>query len=213
MTRTEFLREIASQHSEIIGACFYVATGDIVQRGLSAILQEEEIQRLGDHLLKMQRLGQQNGLDVDCSYFQFDKYTVITMPVAHLEAHVLIILCEPYVNHSLVGTTVALLAVDLEEGQRRTGTSRSLFSRKSSRKKKKPAAGDSLQPLLAAIEQALAAEVGPIAPIITQDHAQRWTQKGPLQRNRLPELIELLAKEIGNPAKAKDFRLRVNHLF
>ena len=135
------------------------------------------------------------------------------MPVDHLEDQVLIILCEPYVNHAVVSTTVALLAVDLEEGQLRTGPSRSFFSRKSSRKEKKPAAGSFLQPILDAIEQALAAEVGPIAPIIMQERVQQWARKGPLQQNRLPELIELLAKEIGNPAKARDFRLRVNHLF
>ena len=56
---------------------------------------------------------------------------------------------------------------------------------------------------------ALAFVVGPMADMVFDDNVALWTQKKLASTSRLPELIEMLAGEIGDDSAA-EFKERVN---
>jgi hypothetical protein len=63
--------------------------------------------------------------------------------------------------------------------------------------------------LLKQVRGALAFVIGPMADMVFDESVALWTQKNPASTSRLPDLIEMLASEIGSDS-AVEFREKIN---
>ncbi|MFC1523964.1 hypothetical protein ACFL6N_04155 [Thermodesulfobacteriota bacterium] len=70
----------------------------------------------------------------------------------------------------------------------------------------------SLADILRQLQEALIKVIGPFGGIVMHDSLEKWTQDGPCDTSRLPELADMLCLEIDHEKLEKEFRLAVNGL-
>jgi hypothetical protein len=58
-------------------------------------------------------------------------------------------------------------------------------------------------------QDSLALAIGPISEMVIKDTVEIWAQNGECSQARLPELVEMLVKEIDDPSLEAEFKLAV----
>jgi len=69
-----------------------------------------------------------------------------------------------------------------------------------------------IAPQLQGLQSALAKFLGPMAKIIFIECVEKWVQVHQPVKAALPQLVNIVVKEIDDPAKGEEFRQRVSHL-
>jgi predicted regulator of Ras-like GTPase activity (Roadblock/LC7/MglB family) len=67
-----------------------------------------------------------------------------------------------------------------------------------------------VSPYLQGMQTTLAKFLGPMAKIIFLECVERWLQDQQPVKSALPQLVDIVAAEIGDPAKISDYRQRVS---
>jgi hypothetical protein len=60
------------------------------------------------------------------------------------------------------------------------------------------------------MQTTLAKFLGPMAKIIFLECVEKWLQDQQPAKSTLPQLVDIVAAEIGDPAKTSDYRQRVS---
>jgi hypothetical protein len=145
-------------------------------------------------------------MDVQTIALRFDVFTIMTMPVD--SETILLIACESWGNCSLVATTISMLTGELQDRLTRESTPIPDIKEIAAKSDDGQEAARTAS-LLKQVRGALAFVVGPMADMVFDDNVALWTQKENAGSSRLPELIEMLAGEIGEDS-AGEFREKVN---
>ncbi len=189
----------------VTGSCIFDKKEGSLCKDLQPELTEKHVQTVGIHLIRLLQMGSMAGLSIASSHFRFDRFTVIGIPLDH--DTVLMTICDSQANCSLVSTTAAMLAADMRDDLKRDLSSPALEVVKENKKEHDEGDGEEtfLQILLDEVEEALAKAIGPVAPVVMQDYLARWRKTGPADTARVPQLVDMLIREIGNPELARKF--------
>jgi len=204
----EVLNEIAVLPG-VVGSCLFSKERGQIYSGLPPLFTDESILTIANRVTRLVQMGGMVDMDVQTIALRYDIYTIMTMPVD--SDTLLVIACESRSNCSLIATTISMLAGELQSRLAKLAKepTPSLDSQEIAGKSDTGQEAEKTASLLKQVRGALAFVVGPMADMVFDDNVALWTQKKPASPSRLPELIEMLAGEIGNDSAA-EFKERVN---
>ena len=190
----------------VVGSCIYSKERGQVCSGLPPSFTDESILTIANRVTRLVQMGVMVDMDVQTIALRYDMYTIMAMSLDG--DTLLLIACESRSNCSLIATTISMLAGELQSRLAKDSTP------SPDRKETTGKAGDGNEAertasLLKQVRGALAFVVGPMADMVFDDNVALWTQKKPAGMSRLPELIEMLAGEIGDDSAA-EFKEKVN---
>jgi hypothetical protein len=215
----ELLRELYAMPG-VIEACVFEKSGSLFCQGLRSIHSKDVLCKAGTHFTRLLQMGMITSLKIDSCHFLFDRFAVIGIPVD--TDIILLILCETNVNSSLIASTGKMLTGEIREVWIDNAFQEDVMS--SSRKplpesvpdlveEMDESAGEQdMELLYSELEEVLAFLIGPVAAIMMQEVLVRWRKAGTPNRNRLTELIEMLAREIGDVELEKEFISQISHI-
>jgi hypothetical protein len=215
----------------VFGCFVYSDQQKLIGAKLPPIFKENTVNTIGNLLTRTLKMGSMTNLDISGLEFKFDVSLLIIKPIVN--GTVLAMICEPGVNRSLVKMTLGMLLNDLQNALLDKPASPRIASPSASPsasevvqpqkdtsptppqpvQQKKEKIDAALTPFLEKINEALAYTIGPIAEQIMQDIVETWTQNGPASKQRLPDLANLLCKEINDKNLEKEFMDQVSPLF
>ena len=192
----------------VVGSCLFSKERGQICSGLPPSFTDEAVLTIANRVTRLVQMGGMVDMDVQTIALRYDIYTIMTMPVD--SDTLLVIACESRSNCSLIATTISMLAGEL---QSRLAKARSPHPvpdiKEIAGKSDDGQEAERTASLLKQVRGALAFVVGPMADMVFDDNVALWTQKKPASTSRLPELIEMLAGEIGNDSAA-EFKEKVN---
>jgi predicted regulator of Ras-like GTPase activity (Roadblock/LC7/MglB family) len=161
---------------------------------------------------KLAGLGDYTG-GVKMADFRFQNGRIVAKPV---DGGCLVILCESTVN---LQALIISLNVAIKQVERILKTVDSAPQQTQAAPKAAPSSKASpqdliekgaLSPYLQGMQTTLAKFLGPMAKIIFLECVEKWLQEQQPAKSTLPQLVDIVAAEIGDPAKTSDYRQRVS---
>ncbi|MFH2124759.1 MAG: hypothetical protein ABIJ50_14920 [Pseudomonadota bacterium] len=210
----------------VFGCFVYTGNQELAAAKLPPIFKDNTIKTMGNLLTRTIKMGTMANLDMASIEFKFDVSLLIVKPLA--EGAILVIVCEPAVNKSLINMTLSMLIHDIQSAvnkgpaatvqspvqpvsmQSQTVTTSSAEPVQERREAEIDAA---LAPTLEAIKDALAYAIGPIAGQVMRDIIETWAQQGPTSKQQLPALATLLCEEINDKELEAEFMSQIRPLF
>jgi hypothetical protein len=204
-----FMKNILNEIDElpgVVGSCLFSKERGQICSGLPPAFTDETVLDIANRVTRLVQMGVIVDMDVQSIALRFDIYTIMTMTVD--AETLLLIACEAWGNCSLIATTTSMLTGELQA---------SLTQELAPDPDKKESAGKSdddqeaarTESLLKQVRGALAYVIGPMADMVFDDNVALWTQKNAAGTSRLPELIEMVAGEIGDDSAA-EFKEKAN---
>lgn len=194
----------------VIGSCMFVRGEGMLLSSLPDFFTEVMVEEAANNIGRMMQMAEVKGLDPQTMSIHYDKFDIIAMPVN--SSTILLVLCEPGSNTSLVSTTARMLGPELEK----------MLNQVPKPEKEPPAARpptkskenqDSIDKktshALSSIKQALFDTVGPIADMVYDECLERWTTDNPPDVSRIFELIGCISGEIDNPELFDEFKEKI----
>lgn len=192
-----FLQEITIL-PKVLGCFVYSGNLEIAGSKLPPVFQKQAAVTIGNLLSRTMQLATLASLDLSSLEISYRDSLLLIRPLD--DGATLILICEPGVNKSLINMTIDMLADELNQSltavppPKRTSIVEEL------------AASDStLQPILAGCSSALTEAIGPIASVILEDCLNDWKETEPATVERIPELVQLLSREIDDKQRRRDF--------
>ncbi len=209
----------------VFGCFVYTGNQELAAAKLPPIFKENTIKTMGNLLTRTIKMGTMANLDMASIEFKFDVSLLIVKPLA--EGAILVMVCEPAVNKSLINMTLSMLINDIQTAvnkgpaaitqsshQPEGGMQAQTAPSQEPVQQHKEAEIDSvLAPILEQIKDALAYAIGPIAGQVMKDIIELWAQQGPTSKQQLPALATLLCQEINDKELETEFMSQVRPLF
>lgn len=193
----------------VSGTCIFDKSAGALCSEFKADLPVDLTENVGIHFVRLMQMGSMNSLDIKSAHFRFDRYIVVGLPLE--TGAILLAICDADANSSLVATTAAMLAEDMRDELANFDVEPATAS-SDKRSVSAENSASALQPQLEKIEDALAGAIGPVAGVVLADYINRWKQNGDPEPSRLPELVAMLADEIGDPELVREFQVQVKPL-
>ncbi|MBA3005095.1 MAG: hypothetical protein KKB91_07425 [Proteobacteria bacterium] len=211
----------------VFGCFVYTGNQELAAAKLPPIFKENTIKTMGNLLTRTIKMGTMANLDMASIEFKFDVSLLIIKPLA--EGAILVMVCEPAVNKSLINMTLSMLINDIQtavnkgpaaiaqapaqpEGGMQAQTAPAL-SQAAVPKHQEAEIDAALAPILEQIKNALAYAIGPIAGQVMKDIIEVWAQQGPTSKQQLPSLATLLCQEINDKELETEFMSQIRPLF
>lgn len=195
----------------VFGCFVYTGNQELAAAKLPPIFKENTIKTMGNLLTRTIKMGALANLDIETIEFKFDVSLIIIKPLE--QGAILVMVCEPVVNKSLINMTTAMLINDIQasinRGPVQVQTQAATAPRQEQPKKHEAEIDAALAPILESIKDALAYAIGPIAGQVMLAAIETWAQQGPTSKQRLPDLTTLLCKEINDRELEKEFRAQI----
>ncbi|MBU1986271.1 MAG: hypothetical protein KJ846_03490 [Proteobacteria bacterium] len=212
----------------VFGCFVYTGNQELAAAKLPPIFKENTIRTMGNLLTRTIMMGTMANLDMASIEFKFDVSLLIVNPLA--EGAILVMVCEPAVNKSLINMTLSMLINDIQnavnkgpatiaqspsqpEGGMQAQTATAPPSQEPVQKHQEAEIDAALAPILEQIKDALAYAIGPIAGQVMKDIIEIWAQKGPTSKQQLPGLATLLCQEINDKELETEFMSQIRPLF
>ncbi len=202
----------------VFGCFVYTGNQELAAAKLPPIFKDNTIATMGNLLTRTIKMGAMANLDIGAIEFKFDVSLIIVKPLE--QGAILVMICEPAVNKSLINMTTAMLIGDIQATinkgpvQAQKNQAQVTTAPRQEQPKKQEAEIDAaLAPILENIKDALAYAIGPIAGQIMLATIETWAQQGPTSKQRLPDLTALLCKEINDKKLEKEFMAQIKSFF
>ncbi len=204
----------------VLGCFVYNDKQQIAGSKMPPIFKENAIRNIGNLLARTVQMGSMAQLNFTDIEIKYNESLLLANPLAG--GALLIIICEPNTNQSLVKMTTGMLAKDLAASM----SMGSVPPTKTTRQKA-PATNNSpapeqapkeaeisaeLAPILEQVKEALALAIGPIAAPVMKDSIELWaTQQEPSIAN-IPALAKILCQEINDVDLEEDFMAELKNI-
>jgi hypothetical protein len=212
----------------VFGCFIFTVNQELAAAKLPPIFKENTIKTMGKLLTRTIQMGSMANLDMAGIEFKFDVSLVIIKPLE--EGAVLVMVCEPAVNKSLINMTLAMLMNDIQTAINKgveaapaivqppvqpqpQAPSATASAQEPTAQRQEAEIDATLAPVLEKIKYALAYAIGPIAGQVMKDIIETWAQQGPTSKQQLPALAALLCQEINDKELEKEFMGQVQPLF
>ena len=197
----------------VIGAFIYHGESGVQEKSMPAVFRDDNLKRIATLLIKMFSAGNKGFSDIsEVSLYYEESIVFIREPV---DKHYLIVFCDTASGKDQLKRPITRVRNDLEQA---------LTNRKKTRPKPTMAAfpkvnldGPGLQaevlmnssPMstsLKGMQASLAKVMGPVAKIIFTDALHNWIETDQPSFDSMPVLVDMLAHEINDNAKFKDYQ-------
>lgn len=182
------------------------------------IFKEKNLQTVGSLLARTVQIGSMAMLLLKEIEIRYNESLLIIKPLP--KEALLVIICEPNANKSLINMTTGMLAKDITKVITQSVTSatgihqttqRPLQQKKQILQKKEPlpkktTIDKNLVAILKQIKNSLAMVIGPIAGPVLNDTVKKWARQSPPSTSTLPDLVNLLCTEINATDLEEKFR-------
>ena len=221
----------------VFGCFVYTGNQELAAAKLPPIFKENTIKTMGNLLTRTIKMGAMANLDIEAIEFKFDVSLIIVKPLE--QGAILVMVCEPAVNKSLINMTTAMLKDDIQakinKGPVQTQTipqapvqtqaipqapvqtqnsqAQAVAPPQEQPKRQEAEIDAALAPILENIKDALAYAIGPIAGQVMLSTIEIWAQQGPTSKQRLPDLAALLCREINDKELEKEFMTQIKSFF
>jgi hypothetical protein len=217
----ELLKEIKKIPS-VMGSYVHISGKNEIHSDLPKIFigKMQEIGEVFDRVIKVNLATNMHAALIE---FNFDEAMIFLRPIDQDSS--LITFCDTDVNKKMISMTTGMLANDLKAAvdQARKGGKKNAppppQPESSAKTREEPPrktidvnkiihAGP-LAKVFQGFQDSLAMAIGPISEMVIKDNVQAWAQNGECSQERLPELVEMLIKEIDDPSLEAEFKLAV----
>ena len=209
----------------VLGCFVYDGKQQIAGSKMPPIFKENTIRSIGNLLARTVQMGSMAQLSFTDIEIKYNESLLLANPMA--SGALLIIICEPSTNQSLVKMTTGMLIKDIETSMslgstpvprkpQQTATSNSPTPQQPSQKAppapKEAEISAELAPILEQVKEALALAIGPIAAPVMKDSIELWaTQNEPSIAN-IPTLAKILCEEINDVDLEKFFMAELKNI-
>ncbi len=201
----------------VFGCFVYTGNQELAAAKLPPIFKGNTIKTMGNLLTRTIKMGAMANLDIEAIEFKFDVSLIIVKPLE--QGAILVMVCEPAVNKSLINMTTTMLIGDIQATinkgpmqAQKSHTQAATAPRQKQPKKHEAEIDAVLAPILESIKDALAYAIGPIAGQIMLATIETWAQQGPTSKQQLPSLATLLCEEINDTELEKEFMIQIKSL-
>ncbi len=204
----ELLQEIKLLPA-VIGSTIHINGKKEIFSDLPKVFQAKsaDIGRSMERLFKLKQAR-----DISFIEVKFDESVMLIRPVDQESS--LITICESGVNFPLVNMTASMLTSELKNAvdTARKGAGTKPEAQTPPVTKATPGAdvntiihSGPLAPTMKKMANALALSIGPISEMVLTDTVKAWANSGPAETGRIPELVEMLCREIDDNGLEKEF--------
>ncbi len=198
----------------VLGCFVFNDEQQIAGSKMPPIFKENSIKTIGNLLNRTIQIGNMAQLEFKGVEFKYNESLLVIKPLP--KEALLIIICEPNANKSLISMTTGMLTEDIGKAM----SNPMAYSAPS-----QPVAQDSpstttsqqekpsdlaeidadLAQILEKVKDALAMAIGPIAAPVMKDTIELWAKQGSTSLVTLPALAELLCAEINDENLEEEF--------
>jgi len=208
----------------VLGCFVFGGEQQIIGSKMPPMFKENSIKSIGNLLARTIQMGGMAELEFNDVEMKFNESMLIVTPLAR-EA-LLIIICEPSANKSLISMTTGMLSKDIEASMARGGVTAAPAGKPAAAPQQAQATPPASQqetpqeaeidaelaPVLEQVKDALALAIGPIAAPVMRDTVEIWAQQGPTSKATLPALAKLLCEEINDDDLEKEFMAELKNI-
>jgi len=190
----------------VYGACLYHSQEGVLQSNLPSLYTDATVSEIGKVLARIHTAGQMNFSDLTDVSIRYDETTLLLRKIAE-EINVFAIL-DPDCNQNLVTMSLNIIQQELK-GKDLVSELSSTPSAPSAAAPQAPTGGvpsAEVEPILTKMQNSLAEVLGPMAALIFDEALDDWKAQGGGSKDSLPALIQLISEEIGDDAKAREYR-------
>jgi len=215
----EQLQEINALQG-VTGTFVYMKGTGIASLKLPQILQEKTIPYLNRYLARTQQINQAVGLQVKEMEIRLENAAVLIKTIDPGAS--LVVIGSGALNVPLINVTIEMLLDEFKEEVAKARKSRLAAAQEKTAAEaalvtKGTTLAQAMQegpmaPAFRAMKVSLAGAVGPVSGMIFNDAAENWAKAGPVQAERLQELVDALCIEIGEPGLETQFRQKIKPL-
>lgn len=220
------LNEIKSVPS-VMGSYIHVNGVTDVTSDLPKIFQNKvyEVGTAIDRIIKVNEATKMHAANIE---LKFEEAVIFVRPI-DLDAS-LITFCETGINKKTLNMTTGMLSNELKaavdrlrkSGAAGAGSGAQTETAAAPPEKAAAAAGKEIDvnkilhagPLASVFQDfqnAFAMAIGPIGEMVMKDTVKEWAKKGECSGARLPELVEMLCKEIDDESLEAEFKEAIGH--
>jgi len=193
----------------VIGSCISVNNTDVLASSLPDFFSDTMATDASSNIKRMMQMAKVKGLAPATMSIRYDKFTILTIPIDNNS--LLLVICEPGSNTSLVATTASMLAPEIEKklGQQQQQESK---TDKITVTQKQEYINPKTTNALKQVKTALFETVGPVADMVYEDCFLNWTENKPADIGRIFELLACISREIDNDEFFAEFKGKITSL-
>jgi len=219
----DLLKEVKNIQS-VMGSYVHINGSRDIHSDLPKIFMSK-VQEIGEVFDRVIKVNLATNMHANMIEFKFDEAMIFLRPID--QDSCLITFCETDINKKTLNMTTGMLANDLKKAveQIRKGGGKKVIPPPPSQNppaeapkaKSEPKTVDvnkiihagPLAKTFQGFQDSLALAIGPISEMVVKDNVEIWARNGECSQGRLPELVEMLVKEIDDPSLEAEFKLAV----
>lgn len=193
----------------VFGCFVYSGERQIAASKMPPIFQNNNIKAIGNLLSRTVQVGNMAKLDFKEIEIKYKESLLIIKALA--DQALLILICEPSANKSMIAMTIKMLAGDIETAMAQSMKPTAAANNQPKQSKKSNTI-KKLIPTLKRIKKALVITIGPIAGPVIKDSIEIWAKQNKPSLSSLPALTKLLCKEIDNEELEQKFMAEIKDI-
>lgn len=199
----------------VFGCFVYSGERQVVGSKMPPIFRKDNIKAIGSLLARTVQTGRMAQLGFKKIEIKYNESLLMIKPLEN-EA-LLVLICEPNANKSLIAMTAGMLAGDIEIAMAQAIKAHPISSPPSrpaetiqASQVEEAEIDEKIAPVLEQIKEALAMAIGPIAGPVMKDNIEIWSKQNTPSLSSLPALAKLLCSEIDDKILEQKFMAEVN---
>lgn len=193
----------------VIGSCICVDNTDVLASSFPNSFTNAMTTDASSNIKRMMQMAKVKGLVPKTMSIRYDKFTILAIPIS--EQELLLVLCEPGSNTSLVATTASMLAPEIEKKLRQPQKKESAQKNPIDTQKQEHTNSKTTK-ALEQVKTALFETVGPVADMIYEECYLNWTANKTADIGRIFELLACVSKELDNDEFFAEFKNKITSL-
>jgi len=202
----------------VLGCFVFNGKQQIAGSKMPSSFKESNTKAIGNLLARTAQIGAMAQLSLKEIEIRYNEFLLMSKPLP--KESLLIIICEPDANKSLISITIGMLAEDIAKalenpqafqakpGKPSPGTQK----QQAPVEEKEAEISEELSPVLEQVRDALAMAIGPVAGSIMKDIIEIWAKQAPPSLTTIPALAELLCPEIDDDGLEEEFMTAIKEI-
>lgn len=230
----DLFKEIKSVPA-VMGSCLHVSGVKDLNSDLPKIFLAK-ISEIGEIFDRVIKVSLATNMHANTIEFKYDEALIFLRPID--QDSCLITFCETDVNKKMLNMTTGMLGNELQQtvAQIRRGTAPKPLEAEARRSEPEAAAAVRTSPpapppqkptksidvnkiihagpmakIFQDFQDALAMAIGPISEMVIRDSIEEWAKEGECSQERLPELVDMLIREIDDVSLEAEFKTAIKH--
>ncbi len=196
----------------VLGCFVFNGKQQIAGSKMPSSFKESNTKAIGNLLARTAQIGAMAQLSFKEIEIRYNEFLLMTKPLP--KESLLIIICEPNANKTLISMTIGMLAEDIAKALENPQAFQAKPSQPSPGTQKQQAPpveekeaeiSEELAPVLEQVRDALAMAIGPVAGSVMKEIIEIWAKRTSPSLETIPALAELLCPEIDDEGLEEEF--------